>query len=151
MQIKYYFATEEVTVDVEVSPEIEAYLEESNRLEENYERNCRRRNYSLEAYNYEGLAFTSFITPETLLLDKERHLHIIEALRQLTDIQRERLFLLADGINANQIAKEEGLHHSSVNESIETARKKFQKFYLNTPQNCPSNVRIMKGGDKYEN
>lgn len=39
MQIKYYFATEEVTVDVEVSPEIEAYLEESNRLEENYERN----------------------------------------------------------------------------------------------------------------
>jgi len=130
MIIEYSFVTgEKVEVNVPISQEVESFLEESNRLEENYARNQRRHNYSSDARIYEGLKFASSITPESILLDVELSQHIKETLEKLTEIQRKRLLMLADGYNVLQIAKIEGVHHSTIAESIASAQKKFKKNF----------------------
>lgn len=130
MLVQYNFATgEKVVVDVPVSPEIKSFLEESNRLEENYARNQRRHNYSSDACIFEGLELASPITSESILLAKEHSQHIIETLAHLTSIQRKRLLMFADGYSALQIAKIEGVHHSTIIESINSAREKFKKYF----------------------
>ena len=49
MIIEYSFVTgEKVKVNVPINQEVESFLEESNRIEENYARNQRRHNYSLD-------------------------------------------------------------------------------------------------------
>ena len=130
MIVQYYFVTgEKVEVDVPVRQEIESFLEESNRLEENYARKLRHHNYSSDACIYEGLNFASSITPESILLDEELSQHIKETLEKLTEVQRKRLLMLADGYNVLQIAKIEGVHHSTIAESIASAQKKFKKNF----------------------
>lgn len=130
MRVHYIFATgKNVEVEVEVSPEIEAYINESNRLEDNSDRKHRRHDYSSDACIYEGLAFTNTVTPESFLLDKEFSQHIKETLEKLTETQRRRLLMIADGYNALEISKIEKVHPSVIYESLESARKKFIKNF----------------------
>jgi len=60
---------------------------------------------------------------------------VATALSKLTETQRRRLLrYYMDGLTVTQIAEEEGLKdHSSIVKSIESAEKRFKKFFEKTP------------------
>ena len=59
-------------------------------------------------------------------MDTER---IAQALDGLSEVQRRRILMLAGGMSVNEIARNEGVHHSVVSETISAARKNFKKFF----------------------
>ena len=48
---------------------------------------------------------------------------------QLSEVQRRRLLMLAEGVSLREIARREGKDIKSIRESIEWARKKFLKYF----------------------
>ena len=57
-----------------------------------------------------------------------------EALLCLTKVQRKRIYLKYwKKLSIRTIAKMEGKHHSTVDESINSAEKKLKEFFENTP------------------
>ena len=128
MKIKYEFADGTVS-EVEVEEAIGAVIIEDRRLEDNLSRKERYHCYSLDAAQFEGAEYGTDETPETKMereMDTER---IAQALDGLSEVQRRRLLMLAGGMSVNEIAREEGVHHSVVSETISAARKKFKKFF----------------------
>ncbi len=117
------------TITVEVPEHIGFAITESYRLEDNADRRHRYHDYSLNALDYEGLAFAAPDTPESLLLKKERRSRIQQALSYLTETQRRRLLLYANGMSTYEIARQENTNQKSVYESIQGAKKKFLKHF----------------------
>lgn len=58
--------------------------------------------------------------------DAER---IARAMDGLSDVQRRRLLMLADGKSMREIAREKKVQHRAVVKSIEGARKIFKKNF----------------------
>lgn len=127
MKIKYAFANGEIT-EVEVNDEIGTIILDSRRKEKNRDRMEERHCYSMDAIEYEGVEYSDGTTPETELLLKIENKRLSEALEHITVLQLERLCKLAEGKSIREIAREEGKHHSAIEESIEAARKKLKKF-----------------------
>ena len=128
MKIKYEFADGTVS-EVEVEEAIGAVIIEDRRLEDNLSRRERYHCYSLDAAQFEGAEYSDGETPEAKMereMDTER---IAQALDGLSEVQRRRLLMLAEGKSVNEIARKEGVHHSVVSETISAARKKFKKFF----------------------
>ena len=128
MKIKYEFADGTVS-EVEVEESIGAVIIEARRLEENLSRKERYHCYSLDATQFEGAEYSDGETPETLLVAMEEDRLLYKAFRQLSEVQRRRILMLAGGMSVNEIARKEGVHHSVVSETISAARKKFKKFF----------------------
>ena len=61
-----------------------------------------------------------------LQLENQR---IKEAFEQLSEVQRHRLLMLAEGVSLREIARREGKDIKSIRESIEGGRKKFLKYF----------------------
>ena len=59
----------------------------------------------------------------------DRDARIRAAFDTLTEVQKRRLLMLADGLSMREIARREGIKHHAVMESIEGARKKFLKNF----------------------
>ena len=116
MKINYTFANGE-TSDVEVNEEIGNLILDSRREESNQDRKERYHCYSLDAAEYEGEDYADGSTP------------IKEAFEQLSEVQRRRLLMLAEGVSLREIARREGKDIKSIRESIERARKKFLKYF----------------------
>ncbi|GFI31257.1 hypothetical protein IMSAGC013_02651 [Lachnospiraceae bacterium] len=128
MKIKYKFVDGTV-VEVEVDESIGAVITESRRLEGNLARKESYHCYSLEAIQYEGAEYSDGETPETQIeqeLDTERIAH---ALDRLSEVQRRRLLMLAEGKSMREIAREEKVQHRAVVKSIEAAKKIFKKNF----------------------
>nr|WP_296476422.1 hypothetical protein [uncultured Acetatifactor sp.] len=128
VKIKYEFADGTVS-EVEVEESIGEVIIEDRRLEDNLSRKERYHCYSLDAAQFEGAEYASEETPETKMereMDTER---ISQALDGLSEVQRRRILMLAEGKSVNEIARKEGVHHSVVSETISAARKKFKKFF----------------------
>lgn len=128
MKIKYEFADGTVS-EVEVEDSIGAVIIEDRRLEDNLSRKERYHCYSLDAAQFEGAEYAGGETPETQVeheMDAERIAH---ALEELSDVQRRRLLMLADGESMREIAREEKVQHRAVVKSIEGARKIFKKKF----------------------
>ncbi len=135
MQIKYEFANGEVSV-VEVDDEIGAVISDSRRKETNLERKERRHCYSMDGLEYgdkDLYAQFTDITPETLIADKEVQDELYTAFSQLSEMQQRRLLMLASGMSMREIAKQQKVHHSTIEESVEAARKKLKNI-LKTPR-----------------
>lgn len=130
MKIHYSFCDGAKT-DVEVSEEIGSVIMESRRLEHNLNERERNHCFSMELVNYEGAEFGFRDTYPILENDNELTEKINYALGQLTEVQKRRLFMLASGLNINQIAYLEKSSHQSVSESINSGRKKLKKFFKN--------------------
>ncbi len=128
MKINYTFANGE-TSDVEVSEEIGTVILDSRREESNLDRKERYHCYSLDAAEFEGEEYADGSTPETALLLQLENQHISETLDQLSEVQKRRLLLLAQGLSVREIARREGKDIKTVRESIDGARKKFLKFF----------------------
>lgn len=128
MKIKYEFADGTVS-EVEVEESIGAVIIEDRRLEDNLSRKERYHCYSLDAAQFEGVEFGTEDTPETQTereLDMKR---IAQALDRLSEVQRRRLLMLADGKSMREIAREEKVQHRAVVKSIESARKIIKKNF----------------------
>lgn len=128
MKITYEFATGEVA-EIEVTDEIGSVIIDSRREEESLTRKERRHCYSLDAITYEGEEYAAEDFTEALLCNAEEQQRIREALSHLTEVQRRRLLLHADGLSYHEIAGREGKNVRAIFESIEGAKKKFLKFY----------------------
>ncbi len=128
MKIKYKFVDGTV-VEVEVDESIGTVITESRRLEDNLSRKERYHCCSLDAAVYEGLDFAAEETPETQMEQELNIEHISHALDRLSEVQRRRLLMLAQGLSVREIARREGKEIKTIRESIEGARKKFFKFF----------------------
>lgn len=128
MKIKYEFADGTVS-EVEVEESVGAVIIEDRRMEDNLSRRERYHCYSLDAVQFEGAEYSDGETPETKIereMDTER---IAQALDGLSEVQRRRLLMLAEGKSLREIARMEGKEIKTIRESIEGARKKFLKFF----------------------
>ncbi len=98
MKIKYQFA-DGTTTEVEVSEEIGAVIIDSRKAEHAQgERQRYHCPYSYDAIDYEGEEYATDDTPETEHIRSERDARLYTALAALTETQRRRLLMLADGL-----------------------------------------------------
>lgn len=128
MKIKYEFADGTVS-EVEVEESIGAVIIEDRRLEDNLSRKERYHCYSLEAAEFEGMDYADEATPEDDLMEKEFCMELQEVLEGLTDIQKQRVKSLADGLSINEIARREGVAPNAVMKSVKGIREKLKKFF----------------------
>lgn len=128
MKINYTFANGE-TSDVEVSEEIGTVILDSRREESNLDRKERYHCYSLDAAEFEGTEYADDSTPEETLFLQLENQHIAETFEKLSEVQKRRLLMLAQGLSIREIARREGKDIKTVRESIDGARKKFLKFF----------------------
>ena len=128
MKINYTFANGEVS-EVEVSEEIGTVILDSRREESNLDRKERYHCYSLDAAEFEGLEMADGSTPESALLLQLENQHIAEAFERLSEVQKRRMLMLAQGLSLREIARREGKDIKTIRESIEGARKKFLKYF----------------------
>lgn len=128
MKIKYEFADGTAT-EIEVSEEIGTVIIDSRRKESNLDRKERRHCYSYDAIEYEGDEYGKEDYYECTDDSIDRDARVRAAFYTLTEVQKRRLLMLANGLSMREIARREGIKHHAVMESIEGARKKFLKNY----------------------
>ncbi|MCF0137554.1 MAG: hypothetical protein HUJ66_04230 [Oscillospiraceae bacterium] len=129
MFIKYELANG-LKVDVEVTEEVAAYIEESDRLMSNAERrHSDHRAFSMDALVYEGPEVAYHVTPETVCILREEADHIKDWTKQLSETQRRRLMMKMYGLSFREIAAVEGTSPNAIVDSINSARKIFLKNY----------------------
>lgn len=134
MFIKYRLA-DGTYAEVEVTEEVAEYLSESAREIENSDRRYRRRvEYHAETTDFNEGSFAYHMTPEEILLQKER---FEEAWNKLSEVQRQRLKLWSAGYTCREIAAMEGANYTSVAESIKSGREKFKKIFGPYPYKKP--------------
>lgn len=129
MKINYKFADGTIA-EVEVSEDIGTFIVDSRRLEDNLERKERYHTYSLDAIVYEGEEYAAEETPESECLRAELNKQLQKALSTLTDTQKRRLLMAAEGLSYREIARREGVSdHKKIIKSIEAARKKIKNSF----------------------
>ena len=128
MRINYEFADGSRST-VNVSEELGNVIAEMSRKEDNLSRKERYHCCSYDAADYEGTEFSDFETPETIMEDNFSSEHISKAFSHLSDVQKRRLIMLAEGMSMREIAKRENKDISSIRESIAGARKNFLKNF----------------------
>ncbi len=128
-------------VSVEVSMEVYAYLEQSDRKIENLAHEQRR--------HWDGREFDEYIiategmegyqeTPEQYICRTETLDELMTILDSCTEVQRNRFLLYAlDGLSLAEIGKLCGCSKYAVRDSIKAARKIFKNFFKNHPHDCP--------------
>ena len=128
MKIQWNFA-DGTKSEVEVNEELGAFITASRREDNNLSRKERYHCYSLDAVLFEGKEYGDNHTPDTEMESAEKRRRIAAALAKLSETQRRRLLMLADGLSVREIARRENKDFKSVYESIESAKKKFTRFY----------------------
>ena len=128
MKINYTFNNGENS-EVEVNEEIGAVILESRRKEENLARKERYHCVSMDNSEFEGVDFIDETTPEVMFMEQIDNEHIKETLNKLSEIQRRRLLMLASGMSISDIARQENRDFRTVYDSLEAAKKKFQKNF----------------------
>ena len=84
---------------------------------------------SLDALDFEGVECAGRNTPESILVGNTAKESISNALDELSEVQRRRLPMLADGMSVRETARAEGVKHAPVLRSIERARKIFKEYF----------------------
>lgn len=128
MKIKYEFADGTVS-EVEVEESIGEVIIEDRRQEDNLARKERYHCYSLDAAQFEGSEYGTEETPEVQMEREQDTERIAHALDGLSEVQRRRLLMLADGKSMREIAREEKVQHRAVVKSIEGAKKTFRRNF----------------------
>lgn len=120
-------------VSVEVSLEVYECLCESNRKEENLSHQ-KRRHWDMREFDEYIIAtectHIHIPTPEEILCRRETMSELMAVLASCTKVQQERFLLYAlEGMSFSEIALHCGCSKGSVQESIESVRKKYQKLF----------------------
>lgn len=122
MIIKYEFNDGTIS-EVEVDDELGEYIIASRKEEENYDRKTRYHCLvSLDSLDYEGEIFADPNTPMSIyesgqaIAEQKRLLDYV--MNRLSDVQRRRIQMRADGMTLEEISKVEKVSFQSVD--IET-------------------------------
>lgn len=132
MKIIYKFADGTIS-EVEIEEEVGQAIIVSRRGEENYERKMRYHcPVSIDKLEYEGMQFADPNTPMSILekeIKEEQQKALNDyVMNHLTETQRRRIRMKADGLTLEEIAEIEGVSFQSVDESIKAAQKKAIKL-----------------------
>lgn len=103
MKINYTFANGEVS-EIEVNEEIGNVILDSRREENNLDRKERYHCYSMDAADYEGEEYADQETPEAALFLQLENKRIADAFDKLSEVQKRRLLMLAQGLSFREIA-----------------------------------------------
>lgn len=132
MKITYKF-NEGLISEVEVEEELGQAITASRKEEENYERKTRYHcPVSIDRLEYEGMEFSDPDTPMSLYekkIEQEEQKRLNDyVMSKLTETQRKRILMKADGMTLEEIASVEGVSFQSIDESIKAAQKKANKL-----------------------
>ncbi len=132
MKIIYKFADGSVS-EIEVEEEVGQAIIVSRREEENYERKMRYHcPISIDKLEYEGMQFADPDTPMSILerkIEEEQQKALNDyVMSHLTETQRRRILMVADGMTTREIAEIEGVAQQVVSKSIIATRKKAAKL-----------------------
>ena len=132
MKIIYKFADGSVS-EIEVEEEVGQAIIVSRREEENYERKMRYHcPVSIDKLEYEGMQFADPDTPMSILerkIEEEQQKALNDyVMSHLTETQRRRILMVADGMTTREIAEVEGVAQQVVSKSIIATRKKAAKL-----------------------
>ena len=126
--LHYEFVTGE-SVNITVSAEIAEVIYDSRRMEHaSNERSRYHTAFSLDSEDYEGTNLISEKTPDDLMEELEDREHLLDCLAHLSENQRQRILMLAQGMSITEIARVQHADRTTVRESIQAARKKFKKY-----------------------
>ena len=128
MKIKYEFADGDVEVDV--PNEWASILVELDRLERNNDKKERRRHYSLDSCEYEGIVYASEDKNLTAIFETDSKFgRLTEAIKYLSDKQKSLIkAVYFDGMSVSDYAKHMGISQSAVSQQLKTIYKKLKKF-----------------------
>lgn len=132
MKIIYKFADGSVS-EIEVEEEVGQAIIVSRREEENYERKMRYHcPVSIDKLEYEGMQFADPDTPMSILerkIEEEQQKALNDyVMSHLTETQRRRILMVAEGMTTREIAEIEGVAQQVVSKSIIATRKKAAKL-----------------------
>ena len=149
--LHYEFVTGE-SVNITVSAEIAEVIYDSRRMEHaSNERSRYHTAFSLDSEDYEGTNLISEKTPDDLMEELEDREHLLDCLAHLSENQRQRILMLAQGMSITEIARVQHADRTTVRESIQAARKKKKKkknsknIFENTPRFTPCFLLTVKG------
>jgi len=127
MKIKYKFANGE-TCTVEAGEDVGTLILEDRRREANLNRMEQYHSaWSIDGALYEGEELSDGRgNGEHIVLEELRKRELAEALMTLTEPQRRRLLLYAEGLTEAQIGAREGVSQQKISKSIGQARKKLK-------------------------
>ena len=124
---------------INVSPDVAACLNESQREIWRIDKEIERKTYSFDSALYEGSDYgydDDYFAPteaEQLALDSELSKRAKKAWASLTPTQYRRVKLFQLNLKMVDIAQKEGVTEQSVSESIEAAYKKMRKIIKQKP------------------
>ena len=117
--IRYEFATGEI-VQVEVTDEIAEFICESRRMEHaNNERTRYHAAFSMDSDDYRCAQLISTKTPDDHIIELEERQHLFASMESLSEMQRKRVLLMADGRSIAEIARLQRTAYNSVKCSIQ--------------------------------
>ena len=127
--IRYEFATGEV-VQVEVANEIAEFICKSRRMEHaNNERTRYHAAFSMDSDDYRCTQLISTKTPDDYVIELEKRQHLVASIAHLSEVQRQRLLLMAEGRTIAEIARLQHAAYNSVKDSIRAAQQKIRKIF----------------------
>lgn len=131
MKIKLKDNDGRVIQEVEVDDAFGEWYIEQERIEENAKRKDRYWvTVSLDSLQYEGEWFTDpNPTPAELVDLEEEKRRVAEFKETLTPTQLRRLEMFEDGMSEREIAKADSASKTSVHETIEQIKKKYNAFF----------------------
>lgn len=129
MIINYNFA-DGTTSEIEVSEEIGTCIIEADRRESSADRKEHRHCWSLDAIVYEGAAYGKCDEYDDGC-PSELQLCLKRAFAEMSETQRRRVLLSAQGLTYREIADREGVSFRAVGYSIESAKKILEHFCRN--------------------
>ena len=134
MKLTYKFLEEKnVVIDVEVSDEVSKVLEKTRKKEAANNRRYERHNWSMGNKKYEGLDYAEYdeyIFIEEEIREHEEQTHRIEnAMSHLTESQKRRLLLYANGKSYDEIAEIENISDIAAFRSVKRAIERFKEFF----------------------
>ena len=114
--LHYEFVTGE-SVNITVSAEIAEVIYDSRRMEHaSNERSRYHTAFSLDSEDYEGTNLVSEKTPDDLMEELEDREHLLDCLAHLSENQRQRILMLAQGMSITEIARVQHADRTTVRE-----------------------------------
>ena len=127
--IRYEFATGEI-VQIEVAAEIAEFICESRRMEHaNNERTRYHAAFSIDSDDYRCSQLISTKTPDDYIIELEEQRRLFSSIESLSEVQRQRILLMAEGRSIAEIARLQHAAYNSVKDSIQAAQQKIRKIF----------------------
>lgn len=134
MKFQYYFVNgEKVTIDIEISEQLEKAVKKAKKKENKSNRNHSRHSWSYSAILYEG---DEYGREDIYIFEDEEEKERFEtsrrienAMSHLSESQKTRLLLYRDGKSYTEIAAIENISVEAASRSVERAIARFKKFF----------------------